>query len=57
MFRSSRDRAFDRIEIVIELEGADALETGDVVDSADVGIATVTLCDDAEPIFMAQPHG
>jgi hypothetical protein len=57
MFKSPSDRAFDRIEIVIELGGADALETDAVVDGADVGTATGTLCDDAEPIFMAKPHG
>jgi hypothetical protein len=57
MFKSSSDRAFERIEIVIELEGADALEAEDVVDAEDVGIATGTLGDDTEPIFMAKPHG
>jgi hypothetical protein len=57
MFKSSSDRAFERIEIVIELEGADALEAEDVVDAEDVAIATGTLGDDAEPIFMAKPHG
>jgi hypothetical protein len=57
MFKSSSDRAFDRIEIVIELEGAGALETNAVVDGVDVGTATGILCDDAEPIFMAKPQG
>jgi hypothetical protein len=57
MFSNSSDRAFDRIETVIELEGADAPETEDVVDAEDVGIATGTFGDDAEPIFMAEPHG
>ncbi|MBO1905406.1 hypothetical protein J4G37_10920 [Microvirga sp. 3-52] len=42
---------------MIEFEGADALEAEDVVDAEDVGTATGTLCDDAEPIFMTKPHG